>query len=70
MNERKRLEDQYLVTAGVEKAIKAAERGFTSLPANIPGRKIMEDMLEEEVCKFCGRPAARERMHGILCMPA
>lgn len=59
MNERKRLEDQYLVTAGVEKAIKAAERGFTSLPAHIPGRKIMEDMLEEEVCKFCGRKAEK-----------
>lgn len=59
MNERKKQEDQYLVTAGVEKAIKAAERGFTSLPAHIPGRKIMEDMLEEEVCKFCGRKAEK-----------
>ena len=59
MNERKRQEDQYLVTAGVEKAIKAAERGFTSLPAHIPGQKIMEDMLEEEVCKFCGQEAKR-----------
>ena len=60
MNERKKLEDQYLVTAGVEKAIKAAERGFTSLPAHIPGRKIMEDMLKEEVCKFCGRKAEKD----------
>jgi len=59
MNERKKREDQYLVTAGVEKAIKAAERGFTSLPAHIPGRKIMEDMLNEEVCKFCGRKAEK-----------
>lgn len=59
MNERKRKEDQYLVTAGVEKAIKAAERGFTSLPAHIPGQKIMEDMLKEEVCKFCGQKAKR-----------
>ena len=59
MNERKKQEDQYLVTAGVEKAIKAAERGFTSLPAHIPGRKIMEDMLSEEVCKFCGRKAEK-----------
>ncbi len=59
MNERKKLEQQYLVTAGVEKAIKEAERGFTSLPAHIPGRKIMEDMLNEEVCKFCGRKAEK-----------
>lgn len=59
MNERKKIEQQYLVTAGVEKAIKEAERGFTSLPAHIPGRKIMEDMLKEEVCKFCGRKAEK-----------
>lgn len=59
MNERKKLEDQYLITAGVEKAIKEAERGFTALPAHIPGRKIMEDMLNEEVCKFCGRKAEK-----------
>ena len=59
MNERKKQEDQYLITAGVEKAIKEAERGFTALPAHIPGRKIMEDMLKEEVCKFCGRKAEK-----------
>lgn len=59
MNERKEQEDQYLITAGVEKAIKEAERGFTALPAHIPGRKIMEDMLNEEVCKFCGRKAEK-----------
>jgi len=59
INQRKDLEQQYLVTAGVEKAIKEAERGFTSLPVHIPGRKIMEDMLENEVCKFCGRPAKK-----------
>lgn len=59
MNERKKQEDQYLITAGVEKAIKEAERGFTALPAHIPGRKIMEDMLNEEVCKFCGRKAEK-----------
>jgi len=59
MNERKKQENQYLITAGVEKAIKEAERGFTALPAHIPGRKIMEDMLNEEVCKFCGRKAEK-----------
>ena len=59
MNERKKQEDQYLIMAGIEKAIKGAERGFTALPAHIPGRKIMEDMLKEEVCKFCGRKAEK-----------
>lgn len=59
MNKREKLKEQYLVSAGVEKAIKDAQKGFTSLPAHIPGRKIMEDMLNEEICKFCGRPAAK-----------
>lgn len=59
MSERKKQEDQYLVTEGVERAIKAAERGFTSLPAHIPGRKIMEDMLNQEKCFFCGQDAKK-----------
>lgn len=59
MNTRKELENEYLITAGVEKAIKAAERGFTSLPAHIPGRKIMEDMLSKEKCFFCGQDAKK-----------
>lgn len=59
MSERKKQEDHYLVTEGVERAIKAAERGFTSLPAHIPGRKIMEDMLNQEKCFFCGQDAKK-----------
>ena len=59
MHERRRQENQYLVTVGVEKAIKAAERGFTSLPAHIPGQKIMEDMLKQEKCFFCGQDAKK-----------
>lgn len=59
MKERRRLENQYLVTTGEEKAIKAIQKGITDLPAHIPGRKIMEDMLKEEKCKFCGQAAPR-----------
>lgn len=33
---------------------------FVPLPVHIPGQKIMEEMLKEEVCKICGRPA---KMH-------
>ena len=59
MKERRRLENQYLITTGEEKAIKAIQKGITDLPAHIPGRKIMEDMLKEEKCKFCGQAAPR-----------
>lgn len=59
MKERKRLENQYLVATGEEKAIKAIQKGITDLPAHIPGRKIMEDMLKEERCKFCGQEAPK-----------
>lgn len=59
MKERRRLENQYLVTTGEEKAIKAIQKGITDLPAHIPGRKIMEDMLKEEKCKFCGQKAPK-----------
>ena len=57
--ERKKLENQYLITTGQEKAIKAIQKGITDLPANIPGKKIMEDMLKQEKCLFCGQKAEK-----------
>lgn len=57
---RRKLEQNYLVTAGAEKAIKKMQTDFVPLPVHIPGQKIMEEMLKEEVCKICGRPA---KMH-------
>lgn len=36
------------------------ETSFVPLPVHIPGQKIMQEMLDEEVCKICGRPA---KMH-------
>ena len=32
---------------------------FVPLPVHIPGQKIMQEMLDEEVCKICGRPAKK-----------
>lgn len=32
---------------------------FVPLPVYIPGQKIMQEMLDEEVCKICGRPAKK-----------
>lgn len=60
---RRKLEKDYLMNAGAEKVIKKMQKeteSFVPLPAHIPGRKIMEEMLNEEVCKICGRPA---KMH-------
>lgn len=56
---RRKLEKDYLVTVGQEKAIKKMQTDFVPLPTHIPGRKIMEEMLEEEVCKICGRSAKK-----------
>ena len=56
---RRKLEKDYLVTAGAEKVIKKMQTDFVPLPVHIPGRRIMEEMLEEEVCKICGRPAKK-----------
>lgn len=57
---RRKLEKDYLLTVGAEKVIKKMQTDFTPLPVHIPGRKIMQEMLDEEVCKICGRPA---KMH-------
>lgn len=57
---RRKLEQDYLYTAGQEKAIRKMQTNFVPLPVHIPGQKIMQEMLDEEVCKICGRPA---KMH-------
>ena len=56
---RRKLEKEYLLTAGAEKVIKKMQTDFVPLPVHIPGQKIMQEMLDEEVCKICGRPAAK-----------
>lgn len=57
--QRRKLEKDYLMTVGAEKVIKKMQTNFVPLPVHIPGQKIMEEMLDEEVCKICGRPAAK-----------
>ena len=56
---RRKLEKDYLVAASAEKVIKKMQTDFVPLPVHIPGQKIMQEMLDEEVCKICGRPAAK-----------
>ena len=57
---RRKLEKDYFAIAGAEKLIKKSQQqNFTPLPVHIPGQKIMQEMLDEEVCKICGRPASK-----------
>lgn len=59
---RRELEQDYLLTAGADKVLKkmqSMKKDFVPLPVHIPGQKIMQEMLDEEVCKICGRPAKK-----------
>lgn len=59
LNKKKReIQSEYDQQLGAKKAIHNIVTGnFTQLPVNVPGRQILQEMLEEHVCKFCGRPA-------------
>jgi DNA sulfur modification protein DndD len=56
----RKMEQDYLVTEGQKRAIKKMKTDFVPLPANIPGRKYLQEMLDEEVCKICGRRAEKD----------
>lgn len=58
----RQLEQEYLLTVGADKVLKKLQTmksDFVPLPVHIPGQKIMQEMLDEEVCKICGRPAKK-----------
>lgn len=60
--ERRKIEQDHLVTAGADKIMKKLQKmntDFVPLPVHIPGAQIMQEMLDEEVCKICGRPAKK-----------
>lgn len=56
---RRRLEQDYIASTKVENVIRKMQTDFVPLPVHIPGQKIMQEMLDEEVCKICGRPAKK-----------
>lgn len=56
---RRKIEQDYLLSAHTDNLIKKIQTDFVPLPVHIPGQKIMQEMLDEEVCKICGRPAAK-----------
>lgn len=60
--ERRKLEKEYQQQIGADRLLKRAGRSeeFVPLPAHVPGPKIMEEMLAEEVCKVCGRSAKKD----------
>lgn len=56
---RRKLEQDYLIEAGAHKVIKKMQTDFVPLPVHIPGPHIMQEMLDEGVCKICGRRAEK-----------
>ena len=59
---RRKIESEYLMMVGADKLIQKVQRsdlGFVPLLIHVPGQKFVEEMLEEEVCKICGRPAPK-----------
>lgn len=57
--ERRKIENEYIYRTAQENIIEDIKEGFTPLPETVPGPQYLKEMLEEEVCKVCGRPAAK-----------
>lgn len=43
----------------VQELMSSVKEGFTKLPWYLPDGETMQEMLDEEVCKVCGRPALK-----------
>ena len=56
---KRKLDDDHKKTYITDKIIHRIQKDFVPLPVHIPGQKIMEEMIQEEVCKICGRPAQK-----------
>ena len=50
---------KYILKYGMQKQKEKMQTEFTPLPAHIPGPGILKEMLDDEVCKVCGRPAPK-----------
>lgn len=47
---------------GAQKAIESIRKlanGATALPWNLPDKETLQEMIDEEICKVCGRPAPK-----------
>jgi len=61
---KRRLNDEYIEKRGIEKGkqeaiaeLTALANGSTHLPWYLPDDQTMQEMIEEEICKVCNRPA-------------
>jgi len=52
-------ENKHILKYGMQKEKERMQTAFTPLPAHIPGPGILKEMLDDEVCKVCGRPAPK-----------
>lgn len=57
--EKRRQEKDFNQQLGARKLATQIELGFVPLAVNVPDKKTMEELLEDEVCKVCGRPAKK-----------
>lgn len=61
--EQRKQQSQYDQMKGAEKLAnkmkKELERGFVPLALDVPNENVMREMLNDEVCKVCGRPAPK-----------
>lgn len=65
--EKRKQHDEYTEKRGIEKGKQAAIRELTALangasrlPWYLPDDQTMQEMIDEEICKVCGRPAPRD----------
>ena len=60
--ERRRLHDEYLIEKGKQQqlAALALPDGMTKLPWFVPNEEYLEEMIQDECCKVCGRPAPKD----------
>ena len=56
---KRKLDDDHKKEYITDKVIHRIQKDFVPLPVHIPGQKIMEEMIQDEVCKICGRPAKK-----------
>lgn len=57
--EKRKQDQRHTIKFAKEKEREKIQTAFTPLPAHIPGPEILQEMLNEQVCKVCGRKAEK-----------
>ena len=60
--ERRKQHDEYLIEKGKQQQLQelALPNGMTKLPWFVPNEEYLEEMIADECCKVCGRPAPKD----------